>query len=93
MRRKKGEYRCEAVNSNEASSNRKNVPCRKTSPIRARRAEYEKNIEGVYEILKKGSEVAAETAAQTLSEVKAAMKINYFDDPAFLEEQIQKFNE
>ena len=39
------------------------------------------------------SEVAAETAAQTLSEVKAAMKINYFDDPAFLEEQIQKFNE
>ena len=63
------------------------------SPIRARRAEYEKNIEGVYEILKKGSEVAAETAAQTLSEVKAAMKINYFDDPAFLEEQIQKFNE
>ena len=31
----------------------------------------------------KGSEVAAETAAQTLSEVKAAMKINYFDDPAF----------
>mgnify|MGYP000367498183 CR=1 FL=1 len=33
--------------------------------------------------------MAAETAAQTLSEVKAAMKINYFDDPAFLEEQIQ----
>ena len=48
---------------------------------------------GLGEILKKGSEVAAETAAQTLSEVKAAMKINYFDDPAFLEEQIQKFNE
>lgn len=70
-----------------------NVLQEELSPIRARRAEYEKNIEGVYEILKKGSEVAAETAAQTLSEVKAAMKINYFDDPAFLEEQIQKFNE
>ena len=66
-----------------------NVLQEELSPIRARRAEYEKNIEGVYEILKKGSEVAA----QTLSEVKAAMKINYFDDPAFLEEQIQKFNE
>ena len=70
-----------------------NVLQEELSPIRARRAEYEKNIEGVYEILKKGSEVAAETAAQTLSEVKAVMKINYFDDPAFLEEQIQKFNE
>ena len=70
-----------------------NVLQEELSPIRERRAEYEKNIEGVYEILKKGSEVAAETAAQTLSEVKAAMKINYFDDPAFLEEQIQKFNE
>ena len=70
-----------------------NVLQEELSPIRARRAGYEKNIEGVYEILKKGSEVAAETAAQTLSEVKAAMKINYFDDPAFLEEQIQKFNE
>ena len=56
-----------------------NVLQEELSPIRARRAEYEKNIEGVYEILKKGSEVAAETAAQTLSEVKAAMKINYFD--------------
>ena len=64
-----------------------NVLQEELSPIRARRAEYEKKI------LKKGSEVAAETAAQTLSEVKAAMKINYFDDPAFLEEQIQKFNE
>ena len=68
-----------------------NVLQEELSPIRARRTEYEKNIEGVYEILKKGSEVAAETAAQTLSEVKAAMKINYFDDPSFLEEQIKKF--
>ena len=70
-----------------------NVLQEELSPIRVRRAEYEKNIEGVYEILKKGSEVAAETAAQTLSEVKAAMKINYFDDPAFLAEQIKKYNE
>ena len=62
-------------------------------PIRNRRKELEKDIPAIYEMLKKGSEVAAETAAQTLSEVKAAMKINYFDDPAFLEEQIQKFNE
>ena len=62
------------------------------APIRARRAEYEKNIEEVYEILKKGSEVASAKAAETLSEVKAAMKINYFDDPTFLEEQKAKFH-
>lgn len=69
-----------------------NVLQEELSPIRARRAEYEKDIDGVYEILKKGSEVAAAKAAETLREVKAAMKINYFEDSAFLEEQKKKFN-
>ena len=69
-----------------------NVLQEELRPIRARRAEYEKNIEEVYEILRKGSEVARNTAAQTLSEVKAAMKINYFDDPAFLAEQKEKYS-
>lgn len=68
-----------------------NVLQEELSPIRARRAEYEKNIDEVYEILKKGSEAASAKAAETLKEVKAAMKINYFDDPAFLEEQKKKF--
>ena len=68
-----------------------NVLQEELSPIRARRAEYEKNIDEVYEILKKGSEAASAKAAETLREVKAAMKINYFDDPAFLEEQKKKF--
>ena len=67
-----------------------NVLQEELSPIRARRAEYEKNIDEVYEILKKGSEVASTKAAETLKEVKAAMEINYFDDPAFLEEQKRK---
>lgn len=49
-------------------------------PIRARRAEWEKDIAGVYEILRKGSEVAEAEAAKTLHDVKAAMKINYFED-------------
>lgn len=62
------------------------------APIRARRAEYEKNIKGVYDILKKGTEAAQKEAAQTLSEVKAAMKINYFDDPSLLEAWEKKFN-
>lgn len=49
------------------------------APIRARRAELEKDIPYVYEVLRRGSEVARAAAAQTLSEVKRAMKINYFD--------------
>lgn len=61
------------------------------SPIRARRADYEKDIEGVYEILKNGSEAAKETAAATLAEVKHAMKIDYFQDPQFLSEQKGKY--
>lgn len=60
-------------------------------PIRARRKEYEKDIPAVYEILKKGSEKAREVAAQTLAEVKAAMKINYFDDPELIKAQAAKY--
>lgn len=48
------------------------------TPIRARRAEYQKDIAGVYDILKKGSEAAREVAAKTLSDVKKSMKIDYF---------------
>ncbi|MGN0142938.1 MAG: tryptophan--tRNA ligase [Roseburia sp.] len=69
-----------------------NVMQEELSPIRARRKEYEKRIDEVYEILKKGSEVAKAEAAQTLAEVKHAMKIDYFDTPEFLEEQRKKFN-
>lgn len=69
-----------------------NVLQEELSPIRARRKEYEKDIEGVYEILKKGSEEAQRIAAQTVKEVKSAMKIDYFSDPAFIEEQKKKFN-
>ncbi len=60
-------------------------------PIRAKRAEYQKDIAGVYEILKKGSEIAREAAAATLDEVKAAMKINYFDDEALIASQAEKY--
>jgi tryptophanyl-tRNA synthetase len=60
-------------------------------PIRVRRHELEKDIPAIYEILKKGSAVAREVAAQTLSEVKAAMKINYFDDATLIAEQAKKY--
>ncbi|WP_125711969.1 tryptophan--tRNA ligase [Companilactobacillus kedongensis] len=47
-------------------------------PIRQRRAEYEKDLPGVYDILKKGSERANEVANQTLSEVRSAIGVDYF---------------
>ena len=49
-------------------------------PIREKRAELEKNPEIIYEILRKGSLEAEKIAAQTLKEVKQAMKIDYFGD-------------
>jgi len=60
-------------------------------PIRQRRKELEKDIPYVYEVLRKGSDVARETAAQTLSEVKNAMRINYFDDKELVRMQSEKY--
>ena len=50
------------------------------SPMRERRAQWEGRLPEVYEILKKGSEIAAETAQGTLDRVRHAMKIDYFTD-------------
>ena len=54
------------------------------SPMRERRAQWEGRLPEVYEILKKGSEIAAETAQGTLDRVRHAMKIDYFTDNALL---------
>ena len=56
-----------------------NVMQAELSPIRARRKEWEQRIPDVMEILKEGSRVAEAKAAQTLNDVKASMRINYFD--------------
>lgn len=61
------------------------------APIRARRKEYEANIPYVYQILKEGSEKAERVAADTLAGVKAAMKINYFDDMELIAAQAEKY--
>ena len=61
-------------------------------PIRERRKRWEQDIPAVYEILKSGSEKAERVAAQTLKEMREAMKINYFDDAALIVEQSQKYN-
>ena len=60
-------------------------------PIRARRKEFEQDIPEVYNILKKGSDAAREVAAKTLSEVKAAMKIDYFSDADLIKAQSEKY--
>ena len=69
-----------------------NVIQEELAPIRARRAEFEKHIPAVYDILREGSEKARATAAQTLSEVKRAMRINYFDDDELIKAQSQKYS-
>ena len=60
-------------------------------PIRNRRKELEKDIPAIYEVLRKGSEAAREVAAKTLSEVKSAMRINYFEDAELIRAQSEKY--
>ena len=63
------------------------------APIRARRKEWEQRIHDVYALLKKGCETAQAVAADTLADVRRAMKINYFEDKELIEEQARKFAE
>ena len=57
------------------------------SPIRERRHMWEARIPEVYEILRKGSEVAA---AETLHDVRDAMRINYFDDQELMNQPYEQ---
>ena len=56
-----------------------NVMQAELSPIRTRRKEWEQRIPDVLDILREGSKVAQAKAAETLNDVKASMRINYFD--------------
>ena len=60
-------------------------------PIRERRRHYEARIGEVYDILREGSEKARAAASETLADVRAAMKINYFDDKRLIAEQAEHF--
>lgn len=70
-----------------------NIVQEELEPIRERRKMFERDIPAIFEILKKGSEAAREAAAQTLSEVKSAMRINYFEDAELIREQAAKYEE
>lgn len=68
-----------------------NILQEELEPIRTRRAEFQKDIPAVYEMLRKGCEEARAVAADTLSDVRRAMKINYFDDAELIAEQAKRF--
>ncbi len=68
-----------------------NVLQEELEPIRARRKELQKDIPAIYSILNQGCATARETAAKTLHDVRAAMKINYFEDAALIEAQAEKY--
>ena len=66
---------------------------RMLDPIRQRRHEYEQDIPEIFNILRRGSEAAREAAAQTMDEVRNAMRINYFSDASLIKEQSEKYRE
>lgn len=68
-----------------------NVLEKMLAPMRARRQEFEKDIPEIYNMLRKGSEAAREVAAQTMDEVRKAMRVDYFDDIALINEQAERF--
>ena len=66
---------------------------RMLDPIRQRRHEYEQDIPEIFNILRRGSDAAREAAAQTMDEVRNAMRINYFTDANLIKEQSEKYRE
>lgn len=60
-------------------------------PIRSRRKEYAQDIPAVFEMLQEGSAKAKAVAADTLADVKRAMKVNYFEDMTLIQEQAEKY--
>jgi tryptophanyl-tRNA synthetase len=60
-------------------------------PMRQRRHEFEQDIPEIYNILRRGTDKARETAAQTMDEVRSAMRINYFDDQELIQSQAEAF--
>lgn len=62
-------------------------------PIRKRRKEFEQDIPAVFQMLKEGSDKARAVAAETLADVRKAMRIDYFEDADLIAEQARKYKE
>ena len=88
----KGHYQRGGLGDVKVKKFLNNILQEELEPIRNRRKEFEKDIPEIYRILKEGSDAARQIAAQTLSEVKTAMKINYFEDADLIMEQVKKYN-
>ena len=65
-----------------------NVLQAELEPIRSRRQHWEQHLPEVLDILKQGSATAEARAAETLADVRKAMKINYFEDSDFIKQKI-----
>ena len=66
------------------------------APIRAERAKWEQNIDGVYDIIRDGTAKAVERTNETLARVRKAMRIDYFADRSIVkewEELLKKTNQ
>ena len=61
------------------------------APIRERRRYFEQRIEEVYAVLRTGSEQARREAAQTLNDVRRAMRIDYFEDGELIASQAEAY--
>lgn len=70
-----------------------NVLNDRLEPMRQRRAEYEKDIQGVYDILRRGTDAARAIGQKTIEEVRHAMRIDYFDDKELIEAQAKMYAE
>lgn len=62
-------------------------------PMRQRRHEFEQDIPEIYNILRRGTEQARAVAAQTMDEVRHAMRIDYFDDTELISQQAERFRQ
>lgn len=70
-----------------------NVLNDRLEPIRQRRKQYEQDIPGVYDILRRGTEEARRVGAKTLAEVRHAMRIDYFEDEELIAEQAKRYSQ
>ena len=61
-------------------------------PMRQKRHELEKNIEGVYSILEEGTRKAKEKASSIAFKARRAMGINYFENKKLMEKQQKAYN-
>jgi tryptophanyl-tRNA synthetase len=62
-------------------------------PIRERRNYWEAQLPEVIQYLEESTKIANEKANRTVERVRAAMRINYFDGDAFLQEALERYPE